>query len=242
MRYPILSVTHGKEVVERLRAGEEIDIEQFVEYHGEGDPIDLTSIHSMCNKLNELRSKYPETLRNKDPKGGQFEREGCVLVHASVPGDTEFISDFDFWRWLAVVELYNLVEWRFGVGKTASLDNFGIGKSDENLLYRMWLRAEIGLDESRENKYALALRGDQDFWRSHILRQRYAWSRPFARAFIRFQFSDENPDNPRLNIDQIRALAKRFKRLNANLFFEFLDERASYIAIEKQANALLSSS
>ena len=36
--------------------------------------------------------------------------------------------------------------------------------------------------------YELAVKGDQDFWRSHILRKRYSTSRSFVRALIAFQY------------------------------------------------------
>ena len=63
--------------------------------------------------------------------------------------------------------------------------------------------------------------GDQDLWRSHILRQDYANARVVARALLRLQAGQLAAK--KLSVDAVRELAKRLRRLHANVVFEFLD-------------------
>lgn len=122
--------------------------------------------------------------------------------------------------------------------KDTGLPNYGIGARSENLLYRLWLRADLVLDEQSGDRYHLAKRGQIDFYRSHLFRQGYANARNFARALLRFQYPSDDAAAPRLKVDDIRELVKRLRRLRANLFLEILDEKECRKVIEDEAGRL----
>lgn len=237
MRYPVLTADKAREILEASRRGEAID-DSSRQFRGRGQDLDLQVIDNLARQLDKIKRKYPEMLRRRDPRGGSFEAEACEILHRALPIATEMLADYDFWTWLAVCQFRELVDWRHGGEEGHAVpENFGIGKRDENLLYRMWLRADIGCDSLRDDAYNLARRGDQDFWRSHVLRQGYGRCRAMVRALIRYQFPDASEGSPTLRILAVRELAKRLKRLHANLLFEFLDEESARRLLEREAEA-----
>jgi hypothetical protein len=235
MRYVALKSEHAMQTLEALRRAEPVDERLVLDIRGSGDDIEQV-IPALATTLYEIKSRFPERLRRRDPAGGAFEAEACAELHRALPSDPQMLGDYEWWMWLAVFRFRELVDWRHG-GESglAAPANFGIGNGSENLLYRMWLRADAGYDPAREDPYELARRGDQDFWRSHVFRQGYGRCRSLVRALIRYQFPDGSAGNPRLKTGEIRELAKRLRRLHPNLVFEYLDEGTAYGLVEAEA-------
>lgn len=215
-----MTPSDAKTFIQKKRAGEDPIVENFTTKKGSGSEYSYEWITPLRNTLLKLKQNFPEVLGNKDKSGGKFEAEACVFVHQAIPKDFEAISDPEFWLYLSTVHFSDIIEWRHGTEEVkANLANYGIGGRMENLVYRMWLRSDIVYDKSEADPYALARIGDQDLWRSHILRQSYSSVRTIAKALIKFQYPAEKG---RLSTDGIRELAKRLKRLRANVLFEYL--------------------
>jgi hypothetical protein len=168
-----------------------------------------------------------------------FEAAIVDIVHDGinrlVRQTSQILADDGFWRWLAVTHFRPIIERRHPAKQgPGNVQNFGIGSVVENFVYRVWLRGDIGLDVDRhpEDPYVLARRGDQDFWRSHIFRQSYGACRVFARALVTFQYPCDGTQT--LKTEQMRELAKRLRRLYANVVFEYLsfDEALDLIRYE----------
>jgi len=239
MRYKALKSEHALETLEKSRRGETPDEQVVLETRGTGPGDVREIIAGLREKLDEIRSRYPKSLRRRDPKGGQFEREACSVVHRALPFDPRMLADYEFWMWLAVLPLRSIVEWRHGgeTGKAAA-SNFGIGNGPENLFYRMWLRAEIAYcPHDHADPYELARRGDQDFWRSHVFRQGYGRCRSLVRALVRYQFPDRS-GHPTLSVAEIRELAKRLRRLHPSMIFECLEDQAAFALVQREAEAV----
>lgn len=218
------------------REHNEQPLENFVETRGMGFDYPMDRIHKLRSELLALKSKYPSELKQRDENGGRFEAEACAIVHRCLPLDPQVFADPGFWTWLAVTHLSDIVEWRHGgTDRVAALPNYGIGNRIESLIFRMWLRADLVFDSNADDPYWLAKRGDQDLWRSHILRQGYASVRDLAKSLINFQ-CEKNGN--RLTTDGIRELAKRIRRLRANIMFEFLNTGQLTDILTQQATGL----
>lgn len=227
MRYVALKSQHALETLEALRRGDPVDEARVVEVRGSGDDVERL-LPDLSERLYEIKSKYPQSLRRRDPAGGAFEAEACVEIHRALPFDSMMLADYEWWTWLAVFRFREFVDWRHGSETSgAAPANFGIGKGAENLLYRMWLRADIGYDPRLPDPYELARRGDQDFWRSHVFRQGYGRCRQLVRALVLYQFPDGSSGTPTLKIGEMRELAKRLRRMHPNIVFEYLDEKSA---------------
>lgn len=218
------------------REHNEQPLDGFVETKGTGIDYPMEQIEKLRLELLALKEKYPNELKQRDENGGRFEAEACVIVHQRLPFDPQVFADSGFWTWLAVTQLSDIVEWRHGgSNRLAALPNYGIGNRIENLIFRMWLRADLVRDSTAKDPYWLAKRGDQDLWRSHILRQGYASVRDLARTLVNFQCQQ---NGNRLSTDGVRELAKRIRRLRANIMFEFLNTNQLTEILTEQASGL----
>lgn len=242
MRYTALKWEHAIETLEALRRGETPEEQRVLEDRGAGPGNVHDRLRELRQTLYGIRLKYPDRLGRRDPAGGRFEAEACSEIHRLLPFDPDMLADYEFWTWLAVFHFRELVDWRHG-GDTgrATPANFGIRNGSENLLYRMWLRADAGYrpgeSDPESDPYELARRGDQDFWRSHVFRQGYGRCRPLVRALVRYQFPEGSADGATLKIPEIRELAKRLRRLHPNIVFEYLDEESAYQLVRREAVA-----
>jgi len=205
----------------RLGLNPDLPVVRTVE---EGEDCDWESVASdVVAQLSKLATGEPVKKRS-DPRGADFEIKAARIIHKCLASH-EALADPDFWTWLAVLHGRSLVHWRYEDDPNPK--NFGIGSPGENLLFRIWLRAEVAYVAGASDPYELVGVGDIDFWRSHIFRQSYADARTFALALLDFQFPKENGRKPRLSTTEIRDLAKHLKRARTNLLFEIMDgERA----------------
>lgn len=240
MKYPVIATTDATAYLNSKRAGKPLDLERLTQTRGDGQEVDQTFITDLRADLASLKAKYgPTNLRNQK-KANEFEFEAAQAIHKRIQVPAELLGDADFWLWLAVTHFGDIIEWRYGDPQEGTgLANYGLGARSENLLYRLWLRADIVLDDHADDRYGLCRRGQIDFYRSHLFRQGYANVRDFARALLRFQYPHEDTAAPYLKVDQIRELVKRLRRLRANLFLEILDEQQCRRVIEDEAKRLL---
>lgn len=235
MRYPTMTAGDANLYLAARRGGVTMDGESLVKVKGAGSDLDQSFVTGLREALGALRAGWPDGLKN-DRERNIFEGKASRLVHGIVPAESEFLCDSEFWTWLSVIHFPELVEWRYGNPEGGTkLANYGIGSRAENLLFRLWLRAEIVLDESAKDRYHLADAGQIDFYRSHLFRQGYANARNFARALLRFQYPNADVAAPKLKTDQIRHLVKRLCRMRSNLLLEILPEEECRAVIEAEA-------
>lgn len=224
MTYPVIEGAEARIFLQSLATDLPIDLPS-TKYVDEGQDHDWGSLCAdLFAKLENLSGGDPVKKRG-DPRGAEFEIAAAPLIHEALPSDPA-LADPRFWTWMTMTFGQKLVNWRYEA--KPDLANFGAGSAVENLMFRIWLRAEVSFSPELADPYELAKVGDIDFWRSHIFRQSYADARVFARALINFQFPLGNQRKARLSIDDIRALVKRLKKARTNLQFELMaSERAS---------------
>lgn len=239
MRYPTMTAGDANTYLIAKRGGGTLDVESLVRIKGFGTELVQSFVPKLRTDLESLRAQWPNGIKSKaDPNANLFEAKAARVVHGIVPPDAEMLADPEFWIWLAVVHCPDVVEWRYRYRKTnseAQLANYGIGSKTENLLYRLWLRAELVLDDGKKDRYHLCDAGQIDFYRSHLFRQGYANARNFARALLKFQYPHADLSEPNLKTIAIRDLVKRLRRMRSNLFLEILPEDECRAVIEAEA-------
>ena len=233
MPYPILSKAEARHYLV-VEEGAEKPLLPAARQADHGPDLDWETLGSeIAATLLTLADKHTTAKGKVD--GSDFEAEASEEVHKRLPSHPA-LADAEFWIWLALTYCEDVVERRYAGSQNAK--NFGVGGAGENLLYRLWLRAEIAYDAKAKDHYALTRFGDIDFWRSHIFRQGYGDVRGFARALLEFQFPAKTKRKARLKIVEIRALAKHLKRARSNLLFEVMTEARAVEFIESEWNRL----
>jgi hypothetical protein len=241
MRYPIITTADATAFLASKRSGATLDLGLMVKARGDGSDLPQDFVTELVTDMAAIKAQFPDGMKSQK-NANAFEASAARAIHKRVSADPAVLADADFWLWLAVVHFSDIVEWRYGnpVGGTG-LANYGIGARNENLLYRLWLRAELVLDDRATDRYHLCDRGQIDFYRSHLFRQGYANAREFARALLKYQYRDaKDVAQPHLKVDQIRELVKRLRRMRSNLFMEILNEAECHKVIEEEADRVLS--
>lgn len=235
MPYPALTKSEAKRIISAYRDGQELE---RIPAHTKqlGADVDWDELaDELYQALEQIRLGFTDP--EKDGGYRKFEILAGIAAH-KVLSSHPAMADPEFWTWLVMRSFIPLVSWRYG--ETADIKNFGLGGAQENFLFRLWLRADIGCDPAT-GKYDVAEHGDIDFWRSHIFRQSYADGRNFARALVKFQFPEGPEAKGRLSVKQIRDFAKHLKKARSNLAVEVLDEAKSTQLIEREWTKLSSS-
>ena len=233
MPYPILSKAEARHYLVVEEGAEKPPLPP-ARQADDGPDLDWEALGSeIAATLLALADKH--TTSKGKVEGSDFEAAASEEVHKCLPAHPA-LADAEFWIWLALTHCEEVVERRYAGSQNAK--NFGVGGAGENLLYRLWLRAEIAYDADAKDHYVLSRFGDIDFWRSHIFRQGYGDVRGFARALLEFQFPAKGKRKPRLKIIEIRALAKHLKRARSNLMFEVMTEARAVAFIESEWDRL----
>ena len=144
MRYPILTTADATAYLASNRSGTPLDLDLMVKTRGDGPDLPQDFVADLVSDMAAVKARFPEGVQS-DKNANAFEALAARAVHQRVSFDPAILSDADFWRWLAVVHFAEIVEWRYGnPANGTKVANYGIGARVENLLYRLWLRAEAG--------------------------------------------------------------------------------------------------
>lgn len=263
MRCKGLNAEHAEALLRKWsqQPDDPFDALLFVQPFGDGEEMDEVAIEQAVAQMVEevRRQKEGGRLVSTDAMSRNFDAMAAEVLHRALPAEASVVGRFEFWMWLAVTQLREVIVWRFperlrgesaGGRLSTKPANFGLGPGRrnrvENYAYKLWVRAEAARVNDGGDAYRFARRGDVDFWTSHVLRQQgYASYGPVARALVRFQFPDELKGQPRLfpgqekgEIRSMRTLAKLLKRLQANVEFVLLDERDLDTLIRQHATGL----
>lgn len=247
MKYPVLSTSDAGKLIELMRKGEAPNPASFAKTVGSGPRLAEELIISAANRVREIQAKFPAVLKYKDKNGGEFEAAAGEALHKALNIPPEVSGDDGFWRYLAVAHLFEVVVWRHPSkvpGEFTNLANFGLGSLWDNLVARMWYRFEVARLPDEDDPYVLCRLGDQDLWRSHILRIRFGAARHMVKTLLSFQYPDRDTNKPRLPMSSkadsgIRLFIKRLQRLHATTSFEILTEEESLAIMADLAKDLL---
>lgn len=168
------------------------------------------------------RGRASESGKSKkdDSKDGVEGRLSIQLYEAMKDLSPEVLTDPGFWRYLAVWEMFEFIQWRDGAN--CKLVSFGAQSHTPTwdcVPKRMFVRARIAeVAKGAEGAEALAGVPGTDLWRSHVLRVKTGNSPKLAAALV------EAYERKDIRTSTVRDVAKRIKRLRSNLVFELLDE------------------
>jgi hypothetical protein len=231
IQYKTLSTLNAFLLIEKFQNNEKYEIEKYEVIKGEGNLYDDEEFIQLRKKIYDEIAKKSKTPSENERQLVEF--SGSKWLHEILHFDKKVFSDHEFWLWLTVKYFCEFVEWRAGSKESpAKLANYGLNGMNsanltENLLYRMWVRAKIGHDESLQDPYKrVVVIGKYDFWQSFIIRRDFANIKNLSKAFIASLF-DSN-----LKTDEYREIGKWLTAIQSNLLLNSL----SYKEAEKLIN------
>ncbi len=230
MRYPTLDIAPLKALAKIFLGQEELGLDERakVKAHsvdrGSGDTMDLRRLEE---RVKEMKALHRELLDDPDYRGDPDRIEGRLseLLHKGLKASgmpDEALDDKDFWQYLVMRYFWWLVVWRHHTVQTQKKNQvFKEGgnylrylnheKSHVSVLARMYIRADLAIDE--EGSYELAWEGKfaTDLWQSHLIPVDTGRTPVLVRAILRRQASQPLPTDP------LRECAKDIKRSNSNV-------------------------
>ena len=181
-QYKTLSPTNAYMLINDFLNDKEIDVDKYVTLKGNGSLYDEDEILILRKKIYDEMEKKLEKPTLTDTQlvefsGGKWFRQ---IMHY----DKNAFADIEFWLWLSVKYFREYIKWRASIGgKSVNTENFGLKTSTiknlgDNVLYRMWVRAEIGYDNSLKDPYEyVTVIGKIDYWQSFVVRRNFAKKR-----------------------------------------------------------------
>lgn len=234
MRYHSYSQTDAEVIRAGIISNEEVDISQLGREVGEGELVNLSTIHEICS------AAVGRCLKGEDPEAVELSVSGSVyLALRHVP--VVIRDDPGFWRWVTISAMLPFLRARdTSDDQMLGIEAIGAGSNRSDILAcRMFLRAQTSRKEKSNGDLQFDLLTDlgtknHDFWQSHIVRVSTGSERQLARALIRSHASDHIPTG-KLR-DFIRDRVNRPKTTLAT--FLMSDDEADEF-IESQRNRFL---
>lgn len=234
MRYPTLSADEVERLFDDLLSehGTHVDVARGTKWTGSGEDLDLRGIVDAAEALADL-SRSAHEAEGKATKDGVEGQGAQVLYEALKDVALEVLDDPGFWRYLAMVHLWEFIRWRepspFDEKDFEKARVYLDGKRNADCVpLRMFTRGRIAA-EAGDPALATAAPSATDLWRSHIVRVRTAYTPKIAAALIRQQADADR----RLSTDAVRAQARRINRFASNVVLHSYDEREAEALLEE---------
>lgn len=241
--YPVVRLTEAARYIAGRQSGElgihkrpEEDVEGSTEKGSRAIRSELRA------PLDDIRALFEDAKRRSGSshKEGAEARMSLELYGALKDLPATVLSDSDFWRWIATAELYDLVTWRDGTpGKGPKMQSYGAQATQVNwdcVPFRMFARADIAervavAHPTFELPRDAASLGGTDVWRSHIMRVRASYAPIYVGDLLLAVEDGKAPTTV------VREVAKRIRRLQANVMLELLPPEVATPAFESELAA-----
>lgn len=229
MRYPTLDVKTFKALAQEFLGKEELGRSDWaqVDSHkvdeGSGDTMDLRALEQ---HVKEMKILHEELLGDPDYEKDLDRIEGRLsqLLHQGLKACQMSDAAMDskgFWRYLVMRHFWWFVVWRHHTSQPERSQQFKDGgkylryleheKHEVSVLARMYIRAELALDDDGSYELAWLGKNATDLWQSHLIPVNTGYTPVLVRALLRRQASQP------LSTDQLRECAKDIKRSNTNV-------------------------
>lgn len=136
--------------------------------------LDDEATKAMVDELTKLAIQYPATVKAVSGSRNDFDAEAAsVIAKRLQDAPVAAILDKDFWRYLAVHALFEVITWRIPDGGSQGwLNNFGVGPSLIRCYpYKSYLRGKL-VNRISSLGYAWSEVDDVDFYDSHLFGRR----------------------------------------------------------------------
>lgn len=239
VRYPVVRLVEAQRYVLRRQNGElgVDDRPEFEEEGNSGEETLLPAVNELAGRMTDLfhssKARFTSGLARD-----RFEGSLAVQLHEQLcEFPARVLTDDDFWRYLAVKELYEFVSWRDGQSSgSPALASFGANGprvTYDCVPFRMFVRADIastvaGCGPQDLDAMDISSVAGTDLWRSHILRSKSSFSPDYVRLLL------EHHERGVLPAAVVRELAKRVRRVRSNVLIETLESKDAQAMFDRE--------
>ena len=228
--YPSVSVIDGLELKRDIENNfqeigkyvlNERTRKKYIVFKGSHSDVATNKVEVAVEQIETLREDKYQSSNKFD----QFEGEAAEILHKNLKDlPLSILSDFDFWRYVSIVSMFDLIVWRMG---STHNNNFGLSNSSVKRCfpYRMFIRADLAYRFSEGKDYKLATQGatGQDQWASHVISQTYGCS-PYVvekmlGEFVKLRTPPKTPKPTEVD----REIAKSLCAARSVYVMEFFD-------------------
>lgn len=217
MRYPIISESKLKNLVDLRLTGKHFGLDSNVQWIGTGEHLDLVAIEQLAQRINGKNFAEGRRVTDKDVIEGEIAIE---LYSALSHVPPYVLDDPGFWRYLGFGLFWDFILWR--EDKAANSEKIRVyidaRSYTETVLTRMYLRVQSLGPDPTNWKLSSKIHSAVDFWRSHIVRVRTGSIPVLAIEVVKKQVES------RLKTEKIRPAAKMVNRMHANIIFDIYTE------------------
>ena len=156
MKIPILM--NGREVVRSWHSDTPVHPE--VRETGFGAALDADTVSQLVEELAALTRALPAT----DDGRREFDQRASQLLGRRLNLSPAQAGDKRFWQWFSITRAQEIVLWRWKKQRREAVSEDRWLGGWKDTFRRLWLRANIIREEGVDDPFALAGRGDEDFW------------------------------------------------------------------------------
>jgi len=183
-------------------------------------------LRSLETRVRTMKTLHEELLKDPEYKNDPDRIEGRLSQHlhqglAACRMPEEAMDDKNFWHYLVMKHFWWLVVWRQHTVQSERSKVFRKGgkylrylnhdRHEVSVLARMYIRAELALDENGSYELAWACKHATDLWQSHLIPVRTGETPVLVRAFLRRQAREP------LSTEKLRDCVKDIRRSNTNV-------------------------
>jgi hypothetical protein len=237
--YKGLTLDSGLELVKQLPKGTgslqapiPISDSNLIHIVGRGEDTSAAAIATLRQGIEEILA--PVRLSRPISESDFDARASAVIFEALKDLPVELLLDLDFWRYLAVVEIPDIVAWRW---PKESVEKFGLSSNKyRSMPFSLFLRGQLANGSSAKELAVLNSINDVDIWASHVWAVLLGSTKGMVIAFLRTcaSLQSDTGQFSKANRLVVRALARRLTSVRSNVVFDLSDQRSLDDIVETQ--------
>ena len=240
---PTLTLDEAKKAWDLNIKGNQTELQNIKAiYVGEGKHLSDVEIEPLKDRFEEIKNKIGD--KGKD-RAAHLESQLVPVIHEFMDDKSDLanVTNPGFWLWISNRALdgyfWNYIRWRYHPTNPTEIPdkmNFSFQvRQSEGLLYRCWLRGQMLCGQGSKDKYNNAMRGNVDFWRSHVFRTNIGSNPQMILAMLDLIFPEPGYrlNQKELSTTRIRNIAKQLQaRLATEQFFHLNKAQCAKIVNE----------
>lgn len=216
-----------------------VDIQRFLTQKGQAGsdiadaPLQLLN-RKLTRSMEELEKSGP---KNKKVKWQKFDSQAAPLVFEALNVlPFAILNDIDFWRYVAVHVMYDIVDWRYPKDNGS---RWGSNPSQaiRTITYAWFIRGQLCRNFNTEEIALVNKVSDIDIWTSHVIAVLHGSSSAIMYEYFRKCVEWQKPSGGWNLLGRLafRDLAKQLKALRSNYVFDIIDKLSARQIVDRLA-------